>query len=167
MKKIKTAINGINCVLEWGALLFLAITVIACVVQVFTRYVLNNSLTGTDEVARYAFIWMSCLGAGVCTQKGAHAAVTLISEKIARKPVVKSVYNIVIHLMIIVFSCIMIYYGFALLDVVKRQYSAMLGIRMDCMYLAIPIGGIAILMNAVYIIIEDIESLKSAEKKEV
>src|SRR5215475_14593101 len=38
--------------------------------QVFWRYALNDSLIWPEEVARYAFIWVSCLGMSVGVRRG-------------------------------------------------------------------------------------------------
>ena len=46
------------------------ILILSCVLQVFTRFVLNNSLSWTEELSRYTFIWSNFLGAIFCTKKG-------------------------------------------------------------------------------------------------
>ena len=42
-----------------------AVLIFACVLQVFTRFVLNNSLSWTEELARYAFIRSNFLGEAI------------------------------------------------------------------------------------------------------
>ena len=43
------------------AALFLAIMVVTILLQVFCRYVLNNSLPWTEELAKYLMVWVACL----------------------------------------------------------------------------------------------------------
>ena len=47
----------------------------AMVLQVFTRYVLNDSLAWTEEVARYLLIAVAFVGAAAATRRAAHIAV--------------------------------------------------------------------------------------------
>ena len=44
------------------AVALLAVTVTLVILQVFFRYVLNSSLSWSEEAARYLFIWAAVLG---------------------------------------------------------------------------------------------------------
>jgi TRAP-type transport system small permease protein len=46
--------------------------------QFFTRYVLNDSLAWTEEIARYGLIWITFIGAAVVVRKKAHIAVEVL-----------------------------------------------------------------------------------------
>ena len=48
--------------------------------QFFTRYVLNDSLGWTEEIARMMLIILTYLGAVVCARKGIHIRVDFILE---------------------------------------------------------------------------------------
>src|SRR5512139_3133792 len=43
--------------------------------QFFTRYVLNDSLAWTEEIARYALIWVVFIGGAMVTRRNTHTAV--------------------------------------------------------------------------------------------
>ena len=45
--------------------------------QVFSRYVLNNPATFTEEVSRFAVIWLSLLGTAYACGKLEHMAYNL------------------------------------------------------------------------------------------
>src|SRR5262245_42767594 len=46
--------------------------------QFFTRYVLNDSVAWTEEIARYGLIWVTFIGAVMVTRRNNHIAVALL-----------------------------------------------------------------------------------------
>jgi TRAP-type transport system small permease protein len=48
--------------------------------QFFTRYVLNDSLAWTEEIARYGLMWVVFVGGAMVTRRNTHIAVELLSN---------------------------------------------------------------------------------------
>lgn len=48
--------------------------------QFFTRYVLNDSLSWTEEIARYGLMWIVFVGGAMVTRRNTHIAVELLSN---------------------------------------------------------------------------------------
>ncbi|RST87000.1 TRAP transporter small permease [Aquibium carbonis] len=69
------------------AIVFLVFWTLAVVVflQFFTRYVLNNSLGWTEEIARYLLIGVTFVGAVTAVRKESHIAVELVYRWLPRR----------------------------------------------------------------------------------
>jgi len=61
--------------LEVTAGLLIGVITVLVSVQVFARYVLNNTPPWSEELCRYLFVWASFLGACVATERAAHLGV--------------------------------------------------------------------------------------------
>jgi TRAP-type C4-dicarboxylate transport system permease small subunit len=48
--------------------------------QFFTRYVMNDSLAWTEEIARYGLMWVVFIGGAMVTRRNTHIAVELLSN---------------------------------------------------------------------------------------
>lgn len=48
--------------------------------QFFTRYILNDSLAWTEEIARYGLMWVVFIGGAMVTRRNTHIAVELMSN---------------------------------------------------------------------------------------
>ena len=55
--------------------------------QFFTRYVLNDSLSWTEEIARYGLMWVVFIGGAMVTRRNTHIAVELLSNVMKPGPV--------------------------------------------------------------------------------
>ena len=72
---------------DWFAfVLFWALAFIVFL-QFFTRYILNDSLAWTEEIARYGLMSLAFIGGAVVTRKKAHIAVELVSNLMGPGPV--------------------------------------------------------------------------------
>ncbi len=60
---------------------------IICIVltAVFFRYVLNHSLSWSDELVRYLFVWFTMLGAAVTLREREHIRVDFFVEKLSAR----------------------------------------------------------------------------------
>jgi len=107
--------------MENGALMIsLAIMVIVIFSQVVMRYVFNNSLSWSEELARYLFIWFSWIGVSAGYKDGEHLRVELLATNLKRRGLVKAneVLTIIVSLIWLATTLIVAYYGF---EVVMAQ----------------------------------------------
>ncbi|MYA88512.1 MAG: TRAP transporter small permease subunit [Boseongicola sp. SB0662_bin_57] len=60
------------------AIVAIALMVVAILIQVFFRYVLNNPLPWPDEAARFAMLWMTGLIAPLAYRRGGFVAIDML-----------------------------------------------------------------------------------------
>ena len=63
----------------WPSCMFWSLAFIVFL-QFFTRYVLNDSLAWTEEIARYGLMWVVFIGGIMVTRRNTHIAVELLSN---------------------------------------------------------------------------------------
>jgi TRAP-type C4-dicarboxylate transport system permease small subunit len=152
---MKTAMRGIDIMNKLVGIvvgLMLAAMSTIIVVQVFCRFVIDYPLTWTEEAARFLMIYTVFLGASLALRNHKMIAIEIIMESV--KPKVRKVLRIMVMLISIVFLFILLFKGIEMLDIVKRQTSAGLGLSMNIPYMAIPIGATLMIINAIAVIIE-------------
>lgn len=108
--------------------------------QVFYRYVLNNSLFWSEEMARYMLVWISFLGATTAYYRGLHPGVDFIVSRLSATP--QKIAAILVHLISISLFLTITVAGFQFAYFVRQQISPALGIEKWVILAVIPISGI-------------------------
>ncbi|WP_299014587.1 TRAP transporter small permease [uncultured Polaribacter sp.] len=135
----------IDSVLEKLVLLILVIMLVSVVWQVFSRFILRNPSTITDEISSFSLIWVGLLGAAYAAGKNLHLAIDLIPEKTVQKN--QNLFNGIVFISIAVFALTVMIIGGARLCQLSFQFgqtSATLEIPLGFIYLVVPISGILI-----------------------
>jgi TRAP-type transport system small permease protein len=65
---------------DWVAFVIFWSLAFIVFLQFFTRYVLNDSLAWTEEIARYGLMWIVFIGGIMVTRRNTHIAVELLSN---------------------------------------------------------------------------------------
>jgi TRAP-type C4-dicarboxylate transport system permease small subunit len=112
--------------------------------QIFTRWVLKNPSTFTDEFLRYLLIWASFIGSAYCFYKDQHLALDLVTKK--AKGVWKMVLDIFIETAIIFFVCYVFVMGGAKLQGNATNYSSVMHIPFKVLYAVLPVSGVFIII---------------------
>lgn len=126
-------------------IIFLALVIMTTFLQVTTRYFMEASLPWTEEGARYAFIWMSMMGASLATRHSSHATIDIIGDFIHGKT--RKYHAAFVQLAIILAAVLIGLYGLRMVTVMMVRSSAALGIPMGYVYCAIPIGSVGIIIQ--------------------
>jgi TRAP-type transport system small permease protein len=117
--------------------LLLAMVVIGGL-QVFNRFVLNMSLSWSEELQRYTHIWLVFLAIPVAYRRCAHIGMNMLVERFARR--VQSALRLACELLWLGFGLCVAYYATVIMGVAKNQISSGLGITMDWVYLGQVVG---------------------------
>jgi TRAP-type C4-dicarboxylate transport system permease small subunit len=119
-------------------------TIIFSVLLVFTqvvlRYVFGNSLSWSEELARYLFIWQVWLGASYSAKKRSHLRITMVRDSLS--PAAQKKLEVFVTLVCIAFAVYIAMNGFHLVARVNRfnQMSSALRMPMIYAHLAVPVG---------------------------
>lgn len=135
-------------------LIALALVIAFAFLQVIARYVLPQAPTWTEEGARYAFIWMSMMGASLAARHCSNASVDLLDTLFRGKG--KDIHFVILQSFILLAVIIIVPYGVRMVSQMMVRNSPALGIPMGYMYLSIPVGCVGIAIQTIYNILERI-----------
>ena len=127
------------CIVDSGGVFLLAL------LQILFRYVLKVSAPWTEEAARYLMIWMALLASGLAFRNGDHFNIDFLTNRLTSHH-----RTILIHgtnLLSSIFILCIILWGIPFAQLGFFTISPGLQITMFLPYLAIPVGGIIMLLN--------------------
>jgi TRAP-type C4-dicarboxylate transport system permease small subunit len=131
--------------LEVITILGMVLLVIFALWQVFSRYILNDPSTFTDEFLRYAMIWTSMLGAAYVFGQRKHLALVFLRHKLHGKQ--RAVLMFFTDIIVILFAAgIMVYGGSFLASRTIYEITPVLSLSMGKVYSIIPIAGALIII---------------------
>ncbi|MEA5085224.1 MAG: TRAP transporter small permease [Lachnospiraceae bacterium] len=140
MEKSKNIFDKVVKIFEWVSTFSLALMTLLITLQVVFRYVLSSPLAWTEELARYAFIWMTFVASVVAAVKGEHVAITMLQDKC--RGWIKIIMLFISNAITAVFFVIVGYYSLSQWSKLSMQTSAALKIPMNYVYLGIIVGSI-------------------------
>jgi TRAP-type C4-dicarboxylate transport system permease small subunit len=150
MKALRKILNTVLNVLAGGS--FIAMTLLTCW-QVFTRYILSNPSSWSEELVGYLFAWMSLFGACLVTGERGHMNIPLLFERV--KPGVQKILGIFAEVIACIFAIvILVYGGVQISSLAMGQMTSSLGVPIGVFYVVMPVCGVLI---AIYTIINIIE----------
>ncbi|MEL7622396.1 MAG: TRAP transporter small permease [Clostridiales bacterium] len=114
--------------------------VFVVVAQVIARFVLQVPAAWTEETGRYAFIWLTFIGASYATKKGMHIRMDIMESYLG--PIAAGRLKLLSMLIFLAFLLIMSGIGLSVCQTLlaKPQKSPVLGLPMLAVYAAMPVG---------------------------
>ena len=103
---------------------------------VYFRYVLNDSLVWGEELGRYLFIWIVCVGAAMGVARNAHVNVDFVLGKLPAR--VRNLVELATEVGVLVFLGVVIVQGAKLTVFGLGSFSLAMQIPMAWVYGALP-----------------------------
>lgn len=123
---------------DWIAfILFWALSGIVFL-QFFTRYIMNDSLAWTEEIARYGLMWLAFIGGAMVTRKKTHIAVELLGN-LMKPGLLRTCLFALVDIVTLVFLTLLAYFSVTITERMDMQRMTVIDLPMSIVY-----GGVAV-----------------------
>ena len=143
-------VNVWNHLEEYFLFVILTAMVAIIFIQVVMRYVFNNSLSWSEELGKFLFVWISWLGISLAQRKGEHIKITMLTDRLPFRTA--QAVNILSDIILIIICAVIFYYGVQLVVAQVNVPYAGIKISTSWGYLAVVLGcGLMIIRTLVSI----------------
>ena len=149
------------------------IAVVSCVLSIallvstsiFFRYVLNNSITWSEEIAKYLMVWMVFVGAPVAMVQSRHIAIEMFPNLF--RPRIRALIFLIINLLIVLTMAFWTYRGFTYtVGGMSQVMSSFDKIPLGLVFASIPFGSCIMMIISFQISLNQILVIIDPEKYE-
>ncbi|CKG76294.1 Neu5Ac permease [Fusobacterium polymorphum] len=147
MKKFLQKYDKFEEYLLIGSLVFNVLLIFS---QIFMRTIFNYSLSWTEELSRYIFIWQTWLGTSIALKYKQHIRVEILIN-IFKKAKNKKILEISVNLIWIAFSIFLLYAGTLLCKsmIARNVLSSGMRIPLVFVYSCLPISSLIVLIRLI------------------
>jgi TRAP-type C4-dicarboxylate transport system permease small subunit len=114
----------------------LALMVVMILAQVFFRYVLNDSLAWTEELSKYAMVWIACLVSPWAYREHLNVSIEMFHEALPAVP--KRIAEIIITFLVMLISAIFFVQSISFVAGGTTITAASIAIKLWVFYLCMP-----------------------------
>lgn len=138
----------------------LAVNVLLVFMQVIMRTVFKNSLTWSEELSRYIFIWQIWLGASTALKYNEHIRVTLIFSFLKNKRI-QAAISLIADLIWFLFCAYMVVNGKDLLVSMASRNAVSSGLRLPLtyVYVVFPLASFLVCLRLLGVLKRDLWKL--------
>lgn len=158
--------HTITKILEKVLTVLMAVIVIDVSWQIFTRFVLKDPSSYSEELAGFLLIWIGLLGGSYALYTKAHLGIDILTHKLTGLK--RQISEISIYLIVLIFAFFVLVIGglrLVILTFTLNQISPALGLAMGYVYLVLPLTGLLMIYYSLVFILKAIrqESTASGE----
>lgn len=156
MEALENVYKSLNKIIEKFMIIIFGLLVVDVLGQVFSRYVLSNSPSFTEEFARFSLIWLSILGMAYLTGQRAHLTMDYLYNKFSGEK--RKKVAIFIELLIMLFAIVVLIIGggnLVYITLSLGQISSALHVPLGYVYAIVPFSGALIIFYSIYNILKE------------
>lgn len=159
MKKKNKLVYFLDKLEEIVLVIMFALMVLVIFGQVIMRYVFNNSLSWSEELGKFLFVWISWIGISIGAKRKEHIKITMFVDKCSARNAL--ICEILSEIVVFGICAVTAYYGIEL--VISQAHINFAGIKisMSWGYLAVVVGCIVMMLRNLIIIKSSFNSLRS------
>ena len=148
---MKKMIGFLDTTMKSGVILSTAVMTVACALQVLSRYLLPHPLSWTEELARYAFIYWSFLGAAYVVRLNGHLGMDVVVNLLPKK--LRAWTQRVVFVITLSFTVLVTVEGIRITLSQIGQEGIMIPISLAWIYGVVPFTGFVMTLYLIYLII--------------
>lgn len=154
----------LNKIIEYILAFLVIVMVTGCFWQIFTRFILNDPSKWTEELLRYALIWLTMLGVPYAYGRGQHISIGFITNTFTKKGSLKD--QIFIEILVLFLSVFVMIAGGIMVSMnAAGQVSPAMQIPMQFYYMGVPICGVLMVVYSVERLIGFIKEYSEMKKE--
>jgi TRAP-type C4-dicarboxylate transport system permease small subunit len=131
---------------DWIAMIIFWSLAFIVFLQFFTRYILNDSLAWTEEIARYGLMWVTFIGGILVTRRGTHIAVELMSNLMKPGPARVGLL-VFIDVVKFLFLGLLAYFSLTITERMDSQRMTVFDVPMSWVYAGVAVGCIGMFLR--------------------
>lgn len=158
MKKGEKSFLAVINKTEDICLVVMFMTMVAVIfLQIIMRFVFNDSLTWSEEMGKFIFVWISWLGISIGQRRNEHIKITMLTDKLPART--QKVVGIIANLILIAILAVTIYYAVLLVQTQQRVPYAGIKISTSWGYLSLVLGCAFMALRLICEIVSDVKAL--------
>lgn len=128
----------------------LVFTTLVIFMQIIMRSIFNSSITWSEELTRYIFIWQIWLGVSIAERENEHIYLEIVNS-LVKSEKIKGVIQIIADLIMIAFNAFLVVKGFELVQqmISRGNVSGAMRMPMYYVYLALPVSSFILCLRLV------------------